>query len=87
VAVWILTSFNVFCLVLNSSINFVVYCMVGLSFRTTLISLFSVNWRLPARASSPERPRVTMTTEHDLLNRQHTTTSGSNRHCVTTCEM
>ena len=38
--VWILTSFNNFFLVLNSSINFVVYCFVGRRFRNTLISLF-----------------------------------------------
>ena len=38
--VWILTSFNNFFLVLNSSINFVVYCFVGRRFRNTLISFF-----------------------------------------------
>merc|ERR1712156_167338 len=38
-AVYILTSFNNLCLVLNSSINFVVYCMAGRSFRTTLLDL------------------------------------------------
>ena len=38
-AVYILTSFNNLCLVLNSSINFVVYCMAGRSFRRTLIDL------------------------------------------------
>lgn len=40
VAVWIMTSFNNVFLVLNSSINFVVYCLVGRSFRMTLIDLF-----------------------------------------------
>ena len=38
--VWILTSFNNFFLVMNSSINFVVYCFVGRRFRNTLISFF-----------------------------------------------
>ena len=37
--VYILTCFNTLCLVLNSSINFVVYCMAGRSFRSTLVSL------------------------------------------------
>ena len=37
--VYILTSFNNLCLVMNSSINFVVYCMAGRSFRNTLIKL------------------------------------------------
>ena len=39
-SVYILTCFNNFCLVLNSSINFVVYCMVGRRFRSTLVGLF-----------------------------------------------
>ena len=38
--VWVLTSFNNFFLVVNSSINFVVYCFVGRGFRNTLIGLF-----------------------------------------------
>ena len=38
--VWILTSFNNFFLVFNSSINFVVYCFVGRRFRNTLVSFF-----------------------------------------------
>ena len=48
--VYILTCFNTFCLVLNSSINFVVYCMAGRSFRTTLIALFCKERARQARA-------------------------------------
>ena len=40
--VWIMTSFNNVFLVLNSSINFVVYCLMGRSFRNTLIDLFRI---------------------------------------------
>ncbi len=39
-SVWILTSCNQLSLVVNSSINFVVYCFVGRSFRRTLFGLF-----------------------------------------------
>lgn len=39
-SVLIMTTFSNFCLVLNSSINFVVYCMVGRRFRRTLVSFF-----------------------------------------------
>ncbi|TRY73942.1 hypothetical protein TCAL_11824 [Tigriopus californicus] len=42
VAVWILTSFNNFFLVFNSSINFVVYCLMGRSFRNTLVDMFRI---------------------------------------------
>ena len=38
-AFYLLTSFNNLCLVLNSSINFVVYCMAGKRFRATLVEL------------------------------------------------
>ncbi len=40
-SVWILTSCNQLSLVVNSSINFVVYCFVGRSFRKTLFGLFA----------------------------------------------
>nr|XP_040569928.1 FMRFamide receptor-like [Lepeophtheirus salmonis] len=39
--VYVLTCFNSFCLVLNSSINFIVYCVVGRSFRYTLFEMCS----------------------------------------------
>ena len=57
VIVWILTSFNNFCLVLNSSINFVVYCLVGRSFRNTLVKIFDVRSSIRRRRNKKNDSR------------------------------
>ena len=57
-AVYILTSFNNLCLVLNSSINFVVYCFAGRRFRNTLIGFFKKN---PTSKNALERTYTTHT--------------------------
>ena len=44
-AFWILTSFNNFLLVFNSSINFVVYCLVGRRFRAELKAVLTAMCR------------------------------------------
>ena len=67
--VWVLTSFNNFFLVFNSSINFVVYCFVGKRFRNTLISFFrkpSTNVKTITQLPSTQEGTAPQTRLHSL---------------------